>query len=599
MPHSLPFYLLLTLCVVLAAGLTVAALRRTNRQRLALRLLASWLAVVGLWLTAYPPTHLVAGTRQAAVLLTDNYSADTLQQLLRRLGPATHVWRYRPSVATDTPALSSLLALREQFPALRQLHVIGQGLPTADLPELGSLSLITHPAVAKAGFRAAQWNREVSLGQTVEVEGFFEHVLADKKTPTWVYLRAAGARRDSVRLTANQGAFHLHYQPRAAGRNVYELLARRDGQDVAREPVPVEVAPTRPLRVLMLASTPSFEFRFLKNHLAARQHSIALRTGLSRGLNQTEFLNQSPQDISRLTAPLLARYDVLMADAGSMSTLSGAEGLALQNSVRTTGLGFLLLADPAPLPRTSPARTDFAVMARPVSAAAPQPVRWPGSSGKLTTLVPAVLRSAPLLRPLITDAQEQPVVGASRLGAGTVVVSVLPATYSWALQNAAAAYEAYWSRLLTAAARPLASAARWQVLDAWPKTNTPLSLQLAANFPATQPQVVSPAQSAVRVALRQDTRLPEWSTAQYWPTRAGWHRVETAGQAPSWFYVYDAQSWQLPELASRQQAAAMQVSSAGAATAMAPTSTREAWPSGWFFLLFLVAAGTLWLEEKV
>lgn len=599
MPHPFPFYLLLSLCFILAVGLAVAALRRANRQRLALRLIASGLAVAGLWFTAYPPTHPVAGTRQAAVLLTDHYAADTLQRLLQHLGPATHVWRYRPTTPTDTPTLSNLSALREQFPALRQLHIIGRGLPVADLPELGSLSVAFHSAVPKAGFRTAHWSREVALGQTVEVEGFFEQTSADKKTPIWVCLRAAGALRDSVRLAANQGAFHLQYQPRAVGRTVYELLARRDGQELAREPVPVEVLPTRPLRVLMLASTPSFEFRFLKNHLASRQHLVALRTGLSRGLNQTEFLNQPTQDISHLSAALLARYDVVVADAGSVGAFTGAESQALQNAVRTTGLGFLLLADPTPLPRASPARTGFAVVARPVSVTAPQPVQWPGSPGKLTTLVPAVLQLTPLLRPLITDAQQHPVVGATRLGAGMVVVSVLPATYSWALQNAAAAYDAYWSRLLTAAARPLAATARWQVLDAWPKINSPLTIRLAANFPATQPRVIDPAQSTARVALQQDTRLPEWSTAQYWPTHAGWHRAEAAGQAPGWFYVYDHQSWQLPELRSRQQAAALQASAAGATRSATLVSTREEWPSLWFFLLFLVAAGTLWLEEKL
>jgi len=597
MIHSLSFYLLLALCVLLVVGLTVAALRRPNRQRLVLRLMASWLAVAGLWLTAYPPTRQVPGTQQAVVLLTDNYSADTLQQLLRKLGPATHVWRYRPTAATDTPSLSSLLALRERFPALRQLHVIGQGLPAADLPELGSLRLVLHPT-AKLGFRAAQWIREIALGQTVRIEGSFENATGNKAV-TWIYLRAAGALRDSTRLTANQSAFQLQYQPRAVGRAVYELVARRDKQEIAREPLPVEVAPTRPLRVLLLASAPSFEFRFLKNHLASRQHAVAFRTSVSRGLNQTEFLNQPAQDISSLNSALLARYDVLIADAGSVSALSGGEAQALQSAVRTTGLGLLLLADPTPLPRTSPARADFAVVARPVSVVAPQVVQWPGGPNKLTTLVPAVLRPTPLVQSLVTDAQQHPVVGASRVGAGAVVVSVLPATYSWALQNETAAYEAYWSRLLTAAARPLAPVARWQLQDAWPKPNNPLNLQLAANFPAAQPSMQGPAQPPVRVALRQDTRLPEWSTAQYWPSQSGWHQVTVAGQDPSWFYVYDRHNWQLPEQHSRQQAAAQWRSSGGATTAPASEGRREEWPSYWFFLVFLGAAGMLWLEEKL
>jgi hypothetical protein len=210
-----------------------------------------------------------------------------------------------------------------------------------------------------------------------------------------------------------------------------------------------------------------------------------------------------------------------------------------------------------------------------------------------------VLRPAPLLRPLITDAQQNPVVSAERLGAGTVVVSVLPATYSWSLQNAAATYEAYWGRLLTAAARPLAPAARWQVAEAWPKPDAPLTLQLSATFPATQPSVQGPASEPVRVALRQDTRLPEWSTGRYWPTKTGWHRVQAAGQSPSWFYVYDHKNWLLPELYHRQQATIAWMAPNAAVPAGAAPETREEWPAAWFFLLFLVAAASLWLEEKL
>ncbi|QNP53520.1 hypothetical protein H9L05_08135 [Hymenobacter qilianensis] len=199
----------------------------------------------------------------------------------------------------------------------------------------------------------------------------------------------AGSRR-AARLGAPDawpGAFRLSYVPKAAGLAVYELVARRGGQILTSEPVPVEVVPTRALRVLLLANTPSFEFKFLKNQLGTRQHAVALRVGISRGLTQTEFLNQPTHDISRLTPSLLAHYDAVIADAGTLSTLSGGEVQQLTTALRTGGPGLIVLADAAPLPRLTPARATFSIVPVAMAASAkPQPIQWPG------------LRAAPLLQ---------------------------------------------------------------------------------------------------------------------------------------------------------------------------------------------------------
>jgi hypothetical protein len=103
--------------------------------------------------------------------------------------------------------------------------------------------------------------------------------------------------------------------------------------------------------------------------------------------------------------------------------------------------------------------------------------------------------------------------------------------------------------------------------------------------------------AAAQLALRQDTRLPEWSTAQYWPSRAGWHEVRGPGSVRHTFFVFDSAAWRGPELAERQQALAQRA--APIATLTAAGTVRQPWPAGWFFALFLLAAGFLWLEEKL
>ncbi|MBC8083670.1 MAG: hypothetical protein H7Z21_10700 [Hymenobacter sp.] len=192
----------------------------------------------------------------------------------------------------------------------------------------------------------------------------------------------------------------------------------------------------------------------------------------------------------------------------------------------------------------------------------------------------------------------QVVVARQRVGEGHLVISALPETYPWLLQNAPIPYAGYWSCLLTAATRPVAATAHWTVTDPWPRPQLPLALRLTAPLPGRQPLVLDAAGTFLgRLPLRQDTGLPEWSTATFWPTAPGWHQIRLAGQPTQWFYVFARSAWQGPETQRRTQSARPWLTSA---TGVLPALQRmEAWPAGWFFALFVLAAGFLWLEEKL
>jgi len=591
------FYVLLLACSLLALSLVVAAWRRPNRSRRPARIAASLLAAAALWLMAYPPQRATQVPRNEAVLLTPGYQPDSLQALLRRLGPSTRLWHYAPnstSATPDTPAIARLGALREQRPALQRVHLLGYGLPAAALPELGALRLIWHKPPTFNGFHAAYWNRKLELGQPLLLEGYFS---GPAGSAVWVRLQAAGTTQDSVRLPTGQGSFRLRYTPKAAGRLVATLSAGPLKRLLASEPVPAEVLPPTPLRVLLVAATPSFELKFLKNHLVVQQHAVAWRAGISRGLTQTEFSNLPATDLSSLTPTLLSRYDVVVADAGSLASLSSSENQALRAAQRITGLGLILLADAPVSPKAIlGAPTIRLVPQQGLEATRPQRLAWPAAS----TIVPATLQLSGTARALITMTNSaRPVVAAQRLGLATVVVSALPETYPWLLQNATSLYESYWSRLLSAAARPTSYTSRWTVTEAWPRPNRPLTLRLSATALPPNPPTASSAtgQSIARMPLLQDARLPEWSTATLWPPKAGWQQVQRPGQAAQWFYVFDDSAWQGPEVMRRAQSMLLRLGSAASASAVQAVSTP--WPIGWFFALFVLATGFLWLEEKL
>jgi hypothetical protein len=594
----LVFYLLLGGCILLGVWLVVAAWRRPDPRRRLLRVLASALLPLALWFAAYPPTRAVPTTQSAAILLTEGYQPDTLRQLRRQLGAGTPVWSYGMPAPAGTRQLGSLLALAEQRPALRQLHVLGRGLPTADLAALGNVPLQPHASPAFEGFRSAKWNPQLRLGQALVVEG----TVAAGSAPAWVSLRAAGIGRDSVRLTKS-GAFRLRYLPKAAGLQLPELMLRQAGRVVATEPVPVEVTTTALPPVLLLTAVPSFEFKFLKNNLAAQGRAVGLRSTVSKGLVQTEFLNQPAQPLDHLTPALLSRYAVVVADAATLAALPPSESQTLREATRAGRLGLVVLADVAPLPAAAPARADFSVLAQPTTgpSANPQLLTWPGAPAGLRATLPAHLRPTATLKPLVSGPNAALVAASRRYGLGTVVVSVVPATFRWALQGQEVAYGSFWSQLLVAATPPPALAATWQLASRWPRPQYPLSLRLnGSQPPATALPTVRPLPggAAVQLALAQDTRLPEWSTAQYWPRVAGWHQVQGPGRTAYNFFVFDSAAWRGPELADRQQALAQRMA-AGKLSGGTTSSVQQPWPAAWFFGLFLLAAGFLWLEEKL
>jgi hypothetical protein len=574
--------------------LVVAAWRRPDRRRLALRLLASLLAPLALYCVARPPLRTVPAARAEAIVLTPGYQPDTLRQLLRRLGAGTPVWAYRTVPPARAKTLGNLLKLTDQRPALHRVHLLGESLAAAELPALGHLSVVPHAAPAFAGIQAANWPQQLALGQRFEVEGAVAGA-----GPAWLSLQAEGAARDSVQLPAGGGAFRLRYRPKVAGLARYALRLRRAGQPISTEPLPLEISTTSLPPVLLLAAVPGFEFKFLKNSLAAAGRAVALRTTVSRGLVQTEFLNQPAQPLDRLTPGLLARYALLVADAATLASLPAGENQTLRAAVQQGRLGLVVLAEAAPLPAAVPARADFGVQALPTAGAVAQPLRWPDAPATVRALVPARLLPG-AAQPLITGPGGAVVAASRRVGLGATVVSVVPETFRWALQGQAAAYESFWSQLLTAATPPHAPAATWLALSRWPRAQQPLALRLAgarpANLPTVQPLAGGP---AVALALAQDVRLPEWSTAAYWPATAGWHQVRGPGRTVHSFYVYDSTAWRGPELAARQQALAARAPLASPTQATEATTVQQPWPAGWFFGLFLLAAGFLWLEEKL
>ena len=190
LPFASPAHaILLIFCLLLGMGLLALAWRRPRRRQRGPRALATAVAVAALWFVAFPPRRAAPVRAGEALLLTPGYHPDTLRQLRRELGAAAPVWAYGDSALLATAgragarALPSLLTLAEQQPALRRLHVLGQGLPEAELPLLAAVPLLAHAGTAVAGFQAAFWPGQLRLGQQLQVVSADGHAQELQQVP--------------------------------------------------------------------------------------------------------------------------------------------------------------------------------------------------------------------------------------------------------------------------------------------------------------------------------------------------------------------------------------------------------------------------------
>ncbi len=579
------------------------AWRRPARQRLPWRLLASALAGLSLVLLVFPPTYRQTLDPGTAILLTEGYAPDTLQALLQANKKAT-VYTYQATAADATP-VADLYTLRQQHPALSTLHVLGQGLDATELAALQNIRLIPHLSALPAGITAVQWPEQTTLGEDVTVSGKYKTAAGTAST---LYLQAAGQRQDSVKLSPGDSTytFRLRYTPKLSGRFTYTLLAKSNTQTDTLGLVPVQVTPDKELGILLLAAAPSFEFKFLKNHLGQLQHRVALRATISKGMNQSEWLNMPQQNLSAITPKLLQGFDVVITEQEALQSMSAAERGALQRAVTDGGLGVLTVATAPAGSRATAFFTGFETRRLPQQPAHSTRALWASGVGTTAAAAPYTLLSSTTVTGLVRAEGSHLLAGARQAGWGKVALSFLPQTFNWQLEGKEELYASYWAGLLSAIAREEVTDKFWQrTAPQVPLPNKPVILTytnycLTGGTVPPAPTVSSLADSVhSSLPLAQDPMQPTQFSGTFWPRHSGWHQVHTAGAPPYFFYVQDAASWPFEGIYQRRQATQAFVAQQGIKPA-APALAHQQAPISplWFFVLFVLSSGFLWLEEK-
>ena len=578
------------------------AWRRPNRQRLALRLVASVVAGISLTLLVFPPTTQQAINPSTAILLTEGYNQDTIEALLQQQEAKPTIYTLETE-ADNAATLTNLYTLRQQQPGLQTVHLFGYGLQEQQLHALEGIQLVPHLSDSPAGVRAVKWPQEIKLGEPITVAGKYK----SKSKNTKLYLHAAGQLRDSAEISTDSTyTFNLNYTPKQTGRYVYTLLTKMGEKVDTLGQVPVQVTAQQQLSILLLASAPSFEFKFLKNHLAEQQHKVAFRTTVSKGINQTEWVNMAKADVSRITPKLLQNFDVVITEPQALQSMSAGERATLQRAVTEGGLGVLTIATEPANNRSTSFFTGFQSKRLSQQDTRSTRANWFGSGASINA-APYTLTSTTAVTGLVTEQGNSLLAGAKKAGWGKVAMSFVPQTFPWQLEGKDEVYASYWASLLSAIAKEQVKEKFWQVEKPQvPQPDKPVILSytdytMAAGVSLSTATLTSLSDSAsINLPLAQHIHQPEKYNGTFWPRQSGWHKVETANAAPYFFFVQEPSDWEHESIAARKAATEDFVTQHTINPAKSVIAYKEEPVSLiWFFALFVLSSGFLWLEEKL
>jgi len=531
-------YIVLLICLMLAVFAVWREVQRESKRHLALRIVAVLVAIAGLACIILPITYegdISLNEKNQAVLLTEGYNADSLTTT-----NSPRIYTLNKSIKKAYPKavlVSSVDDLTQAKPAIGSLQVFGYGLSEEQLAQLHSLPVQFHSPKLPNGVSSVSWNAQLKTGEKLSVQGSFNNT-TDKAVN--VSLKGLGTTVDSTFIQANTSTnFDLNTTPRHAGRAVYRLISTTDADTLANESIPVTVDAIKPLKILMLAGSPNFEDKFLKNWLTEKGYGVAVRSTISKDKFSQEFVNVEQQSLAHLTPGLLGKFDIILSDLEVLKSLNASESEALKQEVLQKGLGIIVRAD-------STAHTNFWLQQNyPVTkvSTAGQVVTslkiqgQDGSSAKLL-LDPIYITAQNYTQPLVFDQQNHILASSSLAGSGKEVFTVLNATHNWMLSGDENDYTALWSLLITKAAKHTPTAEQWSVVNKVPAVNSHTKFQLETS--AAQPEIRI---NQSKIAIERNVDLPFVWHAAYWPQHAGWQQVQQGAGAPQWLFVYPQNEW--------------------------------------------------------
>ncbi|WP_127019450.1 hypothetical protein [Flagellimonas beolgyonensis] len=545
-----------------------------GERRFWIKLAIGFIGLVALALLVLKPAvpQMVSGKK--SIILTEGYrqaQLDSLTKLYKRIS----IESYQPG------------KLFSKINPNDTLFVLGYGLEPFDfwLVEQNKVDFLgAEPLV---GWTAIHYKPVIELGDILSLQTEY----TQSKEGHWALLYDNGGNAlDSVEFSGETlQKLTFKVEPKASGRFEFALVEKdAQGEVISQEPIPFQVLEPDPLQVLIINTFPTFETKYLKNFLAENGHGVVVRSQLTKGRYKFEYFNTEAVPVYQLSENELQSFDLVIIDADSYLELNKNSREALDKNVKDEGLG-LYVQPSGPLFNQAGRKFPLSFERDGV-----QELRIEGTQQTLEKF-PFRLKEEILVEPIQWDAA---MVGAlARQGMGKVGTILLQDSYQLILDGKQEMYSALWSTIVDAMAKTKVVGTAWETKTPFPSVDQPFQFILKTD--RLEPEVSS---GRGTVPLLQDLQIPtHWKGTTY-PTTAGWNALAMAQDSlPAfYYYVFQKDSRKAEHQKWVQQLNQRQFGKMGTkADTRDLVKKRAPLNSIWFFIVFLLCMGWLWLEPKL
>ena len=586
----------LFLSILLLAFLLSKEVKRLNRNWLILRLITTIITVGSLFFLIYPLKYEVsqAVKKEEFTLLTKGVNLDSISKNKEQLYTIDS-GIYQAISKNKVKFLPDLSYYLSVHPEIKTINLYGEGLEKQDLNNLSAYKINYKPIENISGIQNCNWQKTITNTDDLIIQGIYKN---ESNQLVKLVLCGLGIKLDSVNINPNEVAdFSLKAKTNQIGYFTYHLCAIQNKDTLQYESIPFEVIEKQPIKVLILASSPDFEYKFLKNWLYQNNYSLAVRTRISKEKFSSDFLNLAATNLNNLNKNLLQKFDLTIADDAELASLGSKEKYALNFQI-DNGLGLLIrMAEEKP---TSIYADEFSVNNISIKQQQGFSFKMINDADKTTPLIienPVQLNSKAIHQPLVLDDKGKIYVDSKIYGAGKVAFTTIPNSYQWFIKGNQKDYAKYWSAIINNTIKKRDLKDEISSKNKFLKIYGQTTLLFKGNDKNRLPKIR--VENIAIAPIQSQNFSNEWA-GTFWPIKSGWNKVTINGLRKQ-LYIFERNSWQaatqLEKINNTLNFIKNNQIDSLKSKIILKKQIKEV--SKWFFfMLFLLSCGFLWFEAK-
>lgn len=583
-------YIVMLVCLALAIFMVVKEISRRDKSNLIFRLLATFLMSVCFALLIIPISYSIKKQEPAHEinLLTEGVATDTIANI-KGVKYDLDSTLFPAKKGVKINHLADLNYFLATNPAVKKINIYGYGLADEQLKKLTDYQLIFHPSAIPSGIISASWPQKLKFSESLKVQGVYNNT-SNKSVKLKLF--GMGLNLDSVTVKPNSTTdFSFNSLPKQDGKAVFNLIALQGNDTLAVEPVPFEVEKKQPLKVLILASFPDFEYKFLKKWLYENQFTIAVRNQISKNKYSTDFLNMKAVNLNQINQALLKNFDLVIIDEDELAAISATNKSSIYNEVNN-GLGLIVrVTNAKPIGQNFNQYEVLSPMEKPLSLKTSDNLKFGNLNFKQTLFLKAVSNT----EPIIVDETGKILVSSQLNGMGKVLSLAFLSTYQWQLAGKQNDYSRFWSLLLTKSSKKRIENQSFSLAQfASIEEKTRLLINVADN---KAPQI---ALNEVKISPRQNMEISfEWD-GYFWAKTDGWHNL-SINQKTANVYFYKKTDWATAKNFNKVNHTAnfsTNQLNKNLKSDKIDYLVKEIISKWWFFVGFLLSISFLWYEHR-